>query len=254
MPTNASPASRTVVVTGAAQGIGAAYAERLAREGADIALVDRADCTAVAERIEAAGGRARAFICDLADHDALADTAARILDWRGGRLVLINNAGAYPVTPLNRLALDDWHAVFALNVEATLMMSLALIPAMKADNWGRIVNIASSIVTLPRIGVAAYTASKMAVIGLTRALANDLGSHGITANAISPGLTRTPSTEGQLESFGRDDMFDEFAAAQPIRRVIEPADLAGVASFLAGDESGMVTGQTLLVDGGLRRI
>jgi NAD(P)-dependent dehydrogenase (short-subunit alcohol dehydrogenase family) len=245
---------RTAVITGAAMGIGAAYAQRLAAEGARVALVDRADCTAVADLIVAAGGDAAPFLCDLTVPQEIETAIAAVLDWRSGPLILLNNAGAYPVTPLETLTLTEWRAVFALNVEASLLMALGLIPAMKADGWGRIINIGSSILTLPRQGVLAYTASKMAVIGMTRALASDLGGHGITVNAISPGLTRTPGTERQLDAAGRTGLFDQFARNQPIGRVIEAEDMTGLAAFLAGDGSAMMTGQTLLVDGGLSRL
>jgi len=240
----------TAIVTGAAMGIGAAYVRRLAAAGAQVALVDRADCTDAMAGLASA----RAFSCDLADPAAIADAAAAILRWREGRLVLLNNAGAYPATPLDTLTIEQWRSVFAINLESALLMSLGLIPAMKADGWGRIINVASSVVTIPRRHIAAYTASKMAVIGLTRALATDLGPDGITVNAISPGLTRTPGTETQLGEKGQSGLFDQFAASQPVRRVIEADDLTGMALFLAGDGSAMMTGQTLLVDGGLSRL
>lgn len=242
--------SRTVVITGAARGMGAAYARRLAAEGWQAALVDREDCTLLAQEI----GQARAFTCDLTDPDAIAAVTEAIVTWRSGKLVLLNNAGAYPTTPLETLTLEKWREVFAINLESALLMSLGLISPMKADGWGRIINVASSIVTIPRREVAAYTASKMGVIGLTRALASDLGPHGITVNAVSPGLTRTPGTETQLEGAGRADLFEQFAASQPVRRVIEADDLTGIALFLASDGSAIMTGQTLLVDGGLSRL
>lgn len=241
---------RTVVITGAARGIGSAYARRFAAEGWQVALVDREDCTELAQEI----GHARAFTCDLTDPDAIAAVTEVILGWRTGKLVLLNNAGAYPTTPLGTLTLEKWREVFAVNLESALLMSLGVIPVMKTDGWGRIINVASSIVTIPRRDVAAYTASKMGVIGLTRALASDLGPHGITVNAVSPGLTRTPGTEMQLEGAGRADLFEQFAASQPVGRVIEADDLTGPALFLASDGSAMMTGQTLLVDGGLSRL
>lgn len=245
---------RCAVITGAAGGIGAAYARCLAADGAAVALVDRADCTALVEEIRSGGGSADAFACDLADMEAVAALGKDLLTWKTAPLILLNNIGAYPVTPVDTLDLDIWRRVFAINVDSPLVLSLALIPAMKADGWGRIINIGSSIVTIARSGVAAYASSKMAVIGMTRAMASDLGPHGITVNAISPGLTRTPGTETQLSDAGLTGMFDSFARNQPIRRVIEPDDLAGVAAFLASDASAMMTGQTLLVDGGLSRL
>ncbi len=246
--------NRTVVITGAAMGIGAAYARRFAEAGARVALVDRADCAPLVAEIEATGGTARGFACDLTDPAAIEAAVAEILAWRQGGLILLNNAGAYPTTPLESLTLERWRAIFAINLESALLMALGLIPAMEADGWGRIINVASSIVTIPRREVAAYTASKMGVIGLTRALATDLGAHGITVNALSPGLTRTPGTETQLAAAGRAGLFDQFAASQPVPRVIEADDLTGMALFLAGDGSAMMTGQTLLVDGGLSRL
>ena len=245
---------RCAVVTGAAKGMGAAYARAFAARGARVALVDRAPCGELLAELEAAGGDVGAFPCDLADPGEIAVTAVRLLDWRKGRLVLVNNAGIYPATPLETLDLAAWRSVFALNVEAPLLLGLALAEAMKADGWGRIINIGSSIVTLPRRNVAAYLSSKMAVIGLTRALASDLGPYGITVNTISPGLTRTHGTETQLGATGAAGLFDEFAGMQPVGRVIEAEDMTGMACFLAGDESAMMTGQTLLIDGGISRL
>lgn len=242
---------RTIVVTGAAMGIGAAYARSFAEAGARVALVDRIDCSALAAEI---GESARGFCCDLTDPAAIEATVAAILEWRVGKLVLLNNAGAYPTTPIETLTLERWRSIFAINLESALLMALGLIPAMKADGWGRIINVASSIVTIPRREVVAYTASKMGVIGMTRALASDLGPHGITVNAISPGLTRTPGTETQLVAADRAGLFEQFAATQPVQRVIEADDLTGMAQYLASDGSAMMTGQTLLVDGGLSRL
>lgn len=229
-------AGRTAIVTGAAAGIGAACARRLAQAGAQVALVDRADCRPVLADIAAAGGAAREFPCDLADAAAIAALLPALIEWRRGGIVLVNTAGSCPDTPLATLTLAQWRAVFALNLEAAVALALGVVPAMKDDGWGRIVNFAASAVTLPRRDASAAIASKMGVIGLTRALASDLGPCGITVNAISPG-----PIEGRREP-------------QPIGRAIGPEDVAGLAMFLAGNGSAMVTGQTLLVDGGLSRL
>lgn len=247
-------AGRTAIVTAAAAGIGAAFARRLAQGGAHVALVDRADSSELVADITASGGTARGFRCDLTDPAAIEALIPELLQWRQGRLVLVNNAGAYPATPLDSLTLERWRQIFAINLESGLLMSLGLIPAMKADGWGRIINIASSVVNVAHPGVVAYLASKMGVIGMTRAMATDLGADGITVNAISPGLTRTPGTETTLAERGRPGLFDQFAAAQPIGRVITPDDMSGMAAYLASDESAMMTGQTLLIDGGLNRL
>lgn len=234
---------RTAIVTGAAAGVGAACARRLAEAGARVALVDRADCGPVIAGIAAEGGIAREFRCDLADAEDIATLMPLLRDWRRGGIILLNAAETYPETPLATLTLERWQEVFAINLDSAVALALGLVPAMKAEGWGRIVNFASSTVTLPGRDAAAAIASKMGIIGLTRALASDLGPFGITVNAISPGLMDTA-----------DDHPGQIAKGQPVGRAVVPDDVAGLALFLAGDGSAMMTGQTLLVDGGLSRL
>lgn len=247
-------AGRTALITGAARGLGAAYARRLAAEGARVALVDALPCDAVVADIRTANGDATAFVCDLGDPSAIESLCAAINEWSGAPDILVNNAGSYPTMSLEDTDLIAWRKVFSVNVEAPMLLIRAFSPGMAARGWGRIINVSSSTVMLVRRDIAAYVSSKMAIIGLTRALASDLGPSGITVNAVAPGLTRTEGTETQLAELDALALFDRFAHQQPIRRVIEPSDLSGVVAFLCSDDAGMITGQTLLVDGGLSRL
>jgi NAD(P)-dependent dehydrogenase (short-subunit alcohol dehydrogenase family) len=237
---------RTALVTGAAGGLGEAFALRLAADGHRVLLTDRLPCDDLAARIRAAGGQAQAFACDLADSAdvlRLADTALAA----AGRVdVLVNNAAFMPQVALAELTPETWRRIMAVNVDAPFLLAQRLSPAMSAHGRGRIVNLASSTVWGPPPGMTAYATSKMAVIGLTRTLAAELGRHGITVNAISPGLTRHPGSAANLP----EQAFDGVRARQFIPRTEEPADLVGVLSFLASDDARFVTGQVINVDGG----
>jgi NAD(P)-dependent dehydrogenase (short-subunit alcohol dehydrogenase family) len=241
---------RVAVVTGAAAGIGRAYAERLAADGLVVAAVDLAPPDDTVAAIGKAGGTAAGFTADVTDPDAVDDCVASICSTSGPPAVLVNNVGTYPVTKWDELTLDEFRRVMAVNLESAFLLCKACIPSMRAGDWGRIVNVTSRTFWLPVPDMAAYLASKGGVIGLTRALATELGAHNITVNVVAPGLTRTAT----MEASTADAVFAMTANMQVIKRTQEPEDLVGLVSFLASDDSAFMTGQTLMVDGGLIRL
>jgi NAD(P)-dependent dehydrogenase (short-subunit alcohol dehydrogenase family) len=237
---------RIAVITGAAGGLGEAFALRLAASGHELVLTDRAPCEALAAQINAAGGRAATLACDLADPAAVEDFAARALERVGKIDVLVNNAAFMPMAPLASITAALWRNIMTVNVDAPFLLAQAFSVGMAERGWGRIINLASSTVWGPPPGMTAYASSKMAVIGLTRALAAELGPHGITVNAISPGLTRHPGSAAHLPPAA----FEAVRARQFIPRTELPEDLTGALAFLASDDARFITGQVLNVDGG----
>lgn len=253
----ASLDGKIALVTGAAGGLGQAFAERLAQDGAHAVLVDIKPCAETAALVEAAGREAMSVICDITSEESVAYLAAEV-EIRFGRCdILVNNAGIYPIQPFEQVTFADWRRVMALNLDAVFLVTKAFAPGMKRRGFGRVVNISSSTLNTVASGYTHYIASKGGVVGFTRALATELGNHGVTVNAISPSLTRTPGTEGRAPRQGRasmDEEFEQIARLQAIRRVQMPADLAGVVSFLASDDAAFITGQTLYADGGMVRV
>jgi 3-oxoacyl-[acyl-carrier protein] reductase/(S)-1-phenylethanol dehydrogenase len=241
-------AGRVAVVTGAAQGIGRAYAGALAADGASVAVLDIADGSETVADIEASGAKGASFIVDVTNPGQVAGAVGGVAAALGAVDILVNNAGIYPNQPLADMSIDDWRRMFAVNVESMFLTSQAFTPSMKARGWGRIVNMTSNAVGLVIPGFTHYIASKMAVIGLTRGLATELAEFGITANAIGPSLVRTATSEAGPEIF-----FEVVPQMQAIKRVQVPGDLTGTLAFLVSDDAAFVTGQTFYVDGGLVR-
>ncbi|WP_027800674.1 SDR family NAD(P)-dependent oxidoreductase [Paraburkholderia dilworthii] len=237
---------RVAVVTGAAGGLGEAFALRLATGGHELVLTDRAPCHELASRIESAGGRATTLACDLANPSSVERFAAHVLEQVGRVDVLVNNAAFMPMAPLASITAALWRQIMTVNADAPFLLAQAFSVGMIERRWGRIVNLASSTVWGPPPGMSAYASSKMAVIGLTRALAAELGAHGITVNAISPGLTRHAGSAANLPG----EAFDAVRARQFIPRTEVPDDLTGALAFLASDDARFITGQVLNVDGG----
>jgi NAD(P)-dependent dehydrogenase (short-subunit alcohol dehydrogenase family) len=238
------------VVTGAANGLGRAYAERLARDGATVWIADLADSTETVRSIAAAGGEAFSGRCDVTEPASVEAFRDQVIERHGRCDILVNNAGIYPVKSFEETTLDDLRAINAINVEGPFLMSQAFIPAMKARRYGRIVNISSTTAWLAVPGFSAYIVSKMAVIGLTRAMATELGQHGITVNCACPSLVRTETTEAGPQR----DMFGPVAEQQAIKRTQVPEDMVGTIAFLCSEDSAFMTGQTLVTDGGLIRL
>jgi NAD(P)-dependent dehydrogenase (short-subunit alcohol dehydrogenase family) len=251
-------ATRLALVTGAARGLGQGFAVRLAADGHRVIALDRIDSTETLAAIKAQGGEAEQVVVDLSDASAVAHAAENVLEKHGPVDILVNNAGIIPNVEFENIDLGAWRALMAINLEAPFLLCRGLVPSMKKRGYGRIVNIASNTVGLKIPGFVHYVTSKAALIGMTRALASEYGPNGITVNAVAPGLTRT---HGMMDPNRRgpggvttDQEIEFLSQLQAIPRGGEVADLVGVMSFLASDDAAFMTGQTLVVDGGLWRL
>jgi NAD(P)-dependent dehydrogenase (short-subunit alcohol dehydrogenase family) len=244
---------KVAVITGGANGIGQAFAKRLAEDGVHIAVADMADGRETAKLVEAAGRNALAVVCDVSSPDSVAAMAKAVQQKFGRADIVVNCAGIYPQLDFAAMTFADWRKVLSINLDGTFLVTAAFVPGMRGRQWGRIVNLASSTFGSVTTGFTHYVTSKGGIIGFTRGLAGDVAADGITVNAIAPGLTRSPGTLVRKPRPGFATMDDEFTAVaglQAIKRVEVPDDLVGALSFLTSDDAAFMTGQTLNVDGG----
>ena len=247
-----SVAGKTAIVTGAATGIGAATATLLAARGARVlaAGLQPDELRKTVAAIEADGGDALAIEADLSDPADIEAVAARAQEAFGGADILVNNHAIYPLGPWHEADAAEWDAVFATNVRSYFLLAKAVRPQMLARGGGAIVNVASVTFYWGEAGLVSYVASKGAVIGFTRSLAREAGPEGIRVNAVAPGAFPTAATAIHAD---QDALWRGVLEAQSIKRRGEVEDVARAIAFFAGDDSGFVSGQTLLVDGGWMR-
>ena len=244
---------RVAVVTGAARGIGAATARRLAADGMAVAVLDleAGSCSATVEAITAAGGQAIAVGADVSQDDQVEMAAGMVATELGPPAVLINNAGVLRDNLLFKMTEDDWDTVLNVHLRGAFLMSRAVQKHMVDQRYGRIVNLSSSS-ALGNRGQANYSAAKAGMQGLTKTLAIELGQFGITANAVAPGFIATDMTAATAARLGMT--FEDFQVAMasrvPVGRVGEPDDVAHTISFLASEGAGYVSGQVIYVAGG----
>jgi 3-oxoacyl-[acyl-carrier protein] reductase len=244
---------RVALITGAAQGIGAATAARLAAGGAKVAVADvNADAAnATAQAIVADGGQAIGLACDVTDRDQVTAAVDAVVEQFGALHILVNNAGVLRDNLLFKMTDDDWTTVMNVHLRGAFLASQAAQKHMVAAKYGRIVSM-SSTSALGNRGQANYATAKAGLQGFTKTLAIELGPFGITANAIAPGFIETAMTRATAERIGTD--IDAMRAAAekglPVRRGGVPEDIANAVAFFAGEEAGYVTGQVLYVDGG----
>jgi 3-oxoacyl-[acyl-carrier protein] reductase len=249
----AQDAQRVAIVTGAARGIGAATARRLAADGMAVAVLDldAANCAGTVDTITAAGGRAFAVGADVSQADQVEAAVGKVAAELGPPAVLVNNAGVIRDNLLFKMTENDWDTVLGVHLRGAFLMSRAAQKHMVDQRFGRIVNLSSSS-ALGNRGQVNYSAAKAGLQGLTKTLALELGPLGITANAVAPGFIVTDMTAATAARIGMP--FDDFQAAAagqiPVRRVGQPEDVAHVISFLCSEGSGFVSGQVIYVAGG----
>jgi 3-oxoacyl-[acyl-carrier protein] reductase len=245
--------ARTAIVTGAAQGIGAAIAQRLSDDGMKVAVLDLQEDAAQAtvDSIVASGGTALAVGADVSDPAAVDAAVATVVEQLGAPTVLVNNAGIIRDNLLFKMTVEDWDLVMAVHLRGAFLMSKAVQKHMIEARFGRIINL-SSISALGNRGQANYSAAKAGLQGFTKTLALELGKFGVTANVIGPGFIQTPMTAATAERIGVsfDDFIEAVAKDTPVGRVGQPDDIAHAVSFFASEDAGYVTGQVLYVAGG----
>ena len=243
--------SRVAVVTGAASGMGLAIAQRLARTGYRVALLDRDGDLArtEAEKLCADGGQAVAASVDVSDRPAVDAALDTVRAEFGPIEIMVTSAGIDATTPFTDITLDAWDRIIAVNLTGTFHCLQAVVPDMLAASWGRIVTISSSSAQSGAARMVHYVASKGGVMGMTKALALELAPHGITVNTIPPGFIETPMLHRAKD---RGDLPDIAAvvARSPMRRAGTPEDIAAACAFLCSEDAGYITGQAINVNGG----
>jgi 3-oxoacyl-[acyl-carrier protein] reductase len=245
-------AGKVTIITGAGQGIGRAFALRFAQEGAHVVVADLQEEKAkhVAQEVQGLGAKGVAVKVDVSAPESVKAMVDQIITHFGRVDVMMNNAAIFStikMKPFDEITFAEWNQLMAVNLTGTFLCCQAVAPHMRERQQGRIINISSSTVLMGRPWYAHYVTSKAGVIGLTRALAKELGSYNITVNAIMPGSTETEVTRETVNPEQAKALID----AQSIHRRGTTEDLVGTAVFLASEESSFITGQTITVDGGL---
>ena len=244
--------NKVVLVTGAARGLGQEYARQFARRGANVVACDLRSCDETLAVIEAEGAVGLALETDVTSADSTAAMAAAVADRFGGIDVLVNNAALYgslTFLPFDQLDEDEWDRTMNVNVKGIWQCCKAVVPLMKERGGGSIINISSLAATYGMPNGLHYTASKAAVIGITRGLAREVGRFDVRVNTVAPNVVNTEAT-GEVFGDKRDKVVEVTLSQQAIRKPLETDDIVGAVLFLASDLSKLSTGQTIMVDGG----
>jgi NAD(P)-dependent dehydrogenase (short-subunit alcohol dehydrogenase family) len=242
---------KVAIVTGAAQGIGAAYAKALATEGAHLSICDLKAPTSVVKEIEATGHKAIGFACDVTDSSAVSKMVAETERVFGAIHILVNNAGLFaslPLKPMSEISSQEWDSVMAVNVRGSFECVKAVLPLMRRQKYGKVINVASGTVFKGAPMLLHYVSSKGAVVAMTRAMARELGNDGIRINCIAPGLTMSEGVVANSDWAGA--LVSNNVASRCLKRDATPEDLTGTVIFLASTDSDFMSGQTVVVDGG----
>ncbi len=250
--------AKNAVITGGGRGIGAAVAQALAERGMGVVVSARSEgeVEAVAQELRAAGAEAHGIVADVTDPESVARLHARSLEALGQIDVLVNNAGIARSSRLEKIALEEWEQLFAVNVRGTFLCTQAFLPAMAGRGWGRVINVASVAGKAGAPYISAYAATKHAVVGFTRAIAMEYAASGVTVNAVCPGYVATALVDGALEQISAKTGLSLEEARQalekqsPQGRIYTSEEVAFLVATLCEELSGGINGQCLLLDGG----